>query len=131
MNGRRDALLLLAHGSRDPQWRKPFERLRRRLAARLDGVLVQLAFLELAAPGFDEAMARVAARGRTRVRVVPLFLARGRHLRRDVAARVARSRRRYPGMEIRQLPALGEAPGVLEAIAAWIARQAARPPRER
>ncbi|HEX4927391.1 MAG TPA: CbiX/SirB N-terminal domain-containing protein [Burkholderiales bacterium] len=124
MSERRGAVVLLAHGSRDPQWREPFERLRRLLADRLADAFVELAFLELAEPGFDEAVARIAALGKRRVSVVPLFLARGRHVREDIAALVARAGERFPELEFRELPALGEAPALLDAVAAWIAERA-------
>jgi sirohydrochlorin cobaltochelatase len=123
MSKRSDALVLLAHGSRDPQWRDPPEALRRLLAARLENATVELAFLELAEPGFEEVLARIAAGGNTRVSIVPLFLAAGRHVREDIAGLVARARARYPEVEFRELPALGDAPSVLEAIAAWIAER--------
>jgi len=52
--------------------------------------------------------------------VAPLFLAQGGHLREDIPNLIAAARKRHPELEFRQLPALGDAPGVLEAIAAWI-----------
>ena len=115
------AVILLAHGSRDPEWARPLRRLQRRLRSRLPGTPVELAFLELAVPAFDGALARLARRGAARVTVVPLFLGRGRHLRRDVASLLAGAKKRHPGVALEALPALGDAPAVLEAIAAWIA----------
>ena len=40
------ALVLFAHGSRDPEWARPFEALRARLERRLPATPVVLAFLE-------------------------------------------------------------------------------------
>lgn len=115
------AVILLAHGSRDPEWARPLRRLRRRLRSRLPATPIELAFLELAPPTFDEALARLARRGAARVTVVPLFLGRGRHLGRDVASLLARAKKRHPDVALEALPALGDAPAVLEAIAGWIA----------
>ncbi|HEY3555341.1 MAG TPA: CbiX/SirB N-terminal domain-containing protein, partial [Casimicrobiaceae bacterium] len=44
------AIILYAHGARDPRWAEPFERLRELVAARAPGCLVVLAFLEHRAP---------------------------------------------------------------------------------
>lgn len=115
----KQALVLFAHGSRDAQWAQPFEALRARLAPRFD---VELAFLELMPPTLEEALARLAARGARRVRVVPVFLGQGAHLKRDLPALAAAAGARHPGLEISLEPALGEQPAVIEALAAAIAR---------
>lgn len=83
------ALVLLAHGSRDPAWVAPFE--------------------------------RIVAHGARHVRVVPLFLGVGGHVRKDVPALVERARARHPGIEIEVTASLGEADALLDAVAAWIA----------
>lgn len=113
------ALVLFAHGSRDPQWAAPFEALRAELAPRHD---VELAYLELMAPTLEEAVARLAARGAQRVRVVPLFLGQGAHLKRDLPALIAAAGARHPGIAIDVEPAIGEQPAVIAALAAAIER---------
>lgn len=114
------AILLFAHGSRDPEWAEPFRRLKEMLQSSLPGQRIELAFLEAMAPSFDQAAAGIAAGGSAHVTVAPLFLAQGGHLREDIPNLIAAARKRHPELEFRQLPALGDAPGVLEAIAAWI-----------
>lgn len=114
------AIVLFAHGSRDPEWAQPFERLKGRLQSRLPGHRIELAFLESMPPTFEEAVARIAAVGKVHVTVAPLFLAQGGHLRQDIPNMIAGARKRHPELEFRQLPPLGEVPEVLEAIAAWI-----------
>lgn len=113
------ALILFAHGSRDAHWARPFEALRAQLAPRYD---VELAFLELMPPTLGEAVSRLAARGARRVRVVPVFLAQGAHLKRDLPALAAQAGARHPGLEIVLEPALGEQPEVIAALAAAIGR---------
>ena len=114
------AILLFAHGSRDPEWAGPFRRLEGLLRTRLPGRHIELAFLESMPPTFEEAAARIAGAGKVQVIVAPLFLGQGGHLREDIPNRIALACKRHPGLEFRQLPPLGDAPGVLEAIAAWI-----------
>jgi len=113
------ALILFAHGSRDAQWAAPLERLRDELAPHCD---VELAFLELMRPTLEEAVARLALRGAARVRVVPVFLGQGAHLKRDLPALADAARARHPGMSIELEPAIGEQPAVVSALAAAILR---------
>jgi sirohydrochlorin cobaltochelatase len=120
-----DACVLLAHGSRDPAWVAPFERIAARVRAiRPDAGEVALAYLEHARPDLAEAVDGVVARGARRVRVVPLFLGVGGHVRKDVPALVESARARHPGIEIAVTASLGEADAVLEAVADWIASSA-------
>jgi sirohydrochlorin cobaltochelatase len=115
----KQALVLFAHGSREAQWVQPFEALRDQLAPRYD---VELAYLELMAPTLEEAVARLVARGARQVRVVPVFLGQGGHLKRDLPALAERARAPHPGLELRLEPAIGEQPAVIAALAAAIAR---------
>ncbi|MEO8718567.1 MAG: CbiX/SirB N-terminal domain-containing protein [Burkholderiales bacterium] len=65
---------------------------------------------------------RGAARGARRVRVAPVFLGQGAHLKRDLPARAAAAGARHPGVAIEIEAAIGEQPTVIAALAAAIAR---------
>jgi len=82
------AVILFAHGAREPEWAQPFESIRDRLRAA--GMQVELAFLEFMSPSLDEAAARLAGKGIDTVVIVPLFLAQGAHLKRELPAMVER-----------------------------------------
>jgi sirohydrochlorin cobaltochelatase len=118
------AILLFAHGARDPEWAQPFQRLRAALLARTPGAMVELAYLELMQPDLAVAMDALASRGATAVSVVPVFMAQGGHLKRDLPQRIAEVSARHPGLRIALQPAIGEAQAVIEAMAAHIAAQA-------
>ena len=113
-----DGLILFAHGARDARWREPFERLAAKVAAQRPNVLVRLAFLEMMQPDLGAAADDLAARGCTSIRVVPVFLGQGGHVREDLPAVVARVRARYPTLAIDLREAVGEDDAVLERIAA-------------
>jgi len=55
---------------------------------------------------------------------VPLFLAQGAHLKRELPAMVAKIRKRHANTEFRVTAALGEAPEIVAAIAEWVQRAA-------
>lgn len=116
-----DAILLYAHGARDPQWAEPVRRIAERLADRRPDAYVACAYLEHLPPDLATAVADARALGARRVTLVPLFLGRGGHLQRDLPEIVARVEALHGDVSIRVMPSLGEAPEVLDAIAGWIA----------
>ena len=116
------AVILFAHGAREPDWAKPIENIRDRL--REGGVRVELAFLEIMSPALEEAARTLAAEAHKTVTIVPLFLAQGAHLKRELPAMVAKIRKRHAKTEFRVTPALGEAPEIVTAITEWVQRAA-------
>jgi sirohydrochlorin cobaltochelatase len=121
-DGAGTAIVLFAHGSRDPEWAAPFRAIQRKLTDAKPDVQVELAFLELMQPSLPEAVDRLAASGCRRVTVAPLFMAQGAHLKRDLAALIGELRARH-SIEIVALPAAGESEAVIDAISAWLAAQ--------
>jgi sirohydrochlorin cobaltochelatase len=115
------AIILFAHGARDPEWTRPFERLREALQALLPGADVELAYLELMQPDLKEAASRLVARGAGAISVVPVFMAQGGHLKRDLPRRVEEARALHPGVGITLQPAIGETQAVIDAMARHIA----------
>jgi len=113
-------LILFGHGAREPRWREPFDRLRTIVASRYDGP-VELAFLESMVPALGEACETVVRAGAHRIIVVPLFLASGGHLRKELPSLLAAAQARS-GVPVASVPAAGEDEGVLAAIAAYCVR---------
>jgi len=118
------AVILFAHGAREPEWARPFEDVRDRL--RSDRLRVELAYLEIMKPSLEEAARLLVAEGVRLVIVVPLFLAQGKHLKRQLPEMLAALRRKHVGTEFRAMPALGDEPEILAAITAWVKRAARR-----
>jgi sirohydrochlorin cobaltochelatase len=113
----KQGIVLVAHGSRDPEWSRPFERLAAALEKRLPAVAVALAYLEHG-PSIDEALAALVAKGAGAIRVVPVFLGAGGHVKDDIPRLVAAAN---PPVPVTVDPAIGEQAGVLDAIAEGIA----------
>jgi sirohydrochlorin cobaltochelatase len=122
-----NALVLLGHGARDPDWAAPLLRVRETLACAKPALAVEPAFLDFMTPTLEDAVAALVGRGAARIVVVPVFLAQGGHLKRDVPRRLDALRRKYPGCALRLAPAVGEASEVIAAIAAQAAAQAELP----
>ena len=114
-------LILFAHGARDPRGAEPFEAIRQPLLADAPGRRVELAYLELMQPTLPALASALYAEGVRHVVLVPLFLAAGSHLRRDLPAMVSEIEAAHPGLSLDVRPPLGEAPEMRQAIAHWLA----------
>ncbi|KAB2967635.1 CbiX/SirB N-terminal domain-containing protein [Zoogloea sp.] len=117
----KEAIILFAHGARDPEWAKPAQRVAAALRSLRPETRVEVAFLEFMEPALADAVESAAASGASSIRVVPLFLAQGGHLKRDVPVLVEAARARHPGCRIELVAAVGEDEGVVQAMAAFAA----------
>lgn len=108
-------LILFAHGSRNPAWRKPFERLLKNIVKRGECQAV-LAFGEFMSPGLVKAAQTLAAADVKKAVIVPLLLGGGLHVRGDLP-RLAAQARAASGIKLRVARAIGEDAAVLNAIA--------------
>jgi sirohydrochlorin cobaltochelatase len=113
-------IVLIAHGARDPDWATPFRALRDRIAKRARERPVELAFLEHAMPDLQGAVQALHARGVTDILLVPMFLGRGGHLKRDVPRLVEEVTRALPGVTVTTLPAPAEDEAMLDLFTDWI-----------
>ncbi len=117
MNG----IILLAHGSRDPHWVSPFEKIRAAVESRKPDCAVALAYLENTMPDFAAAVDSLVARGVTSIKVVPLFLGPGGHVRGDVPQLIERASAKHARLNFDVKPFIGDAHNVLDAIADYAA----------
>jgi sirohydrochlorin cobaltochelatase len=115
---KKTCLILLAHGSPDPRWRAPFEKLAATLKAELGAGRVKLAYLEYVAPSLEEVAGELAreGEGQCRLRILPLFMSGGGHVTRDIPDLVAALGWKYPEIVAEILPPVGEHPRVVAAI---------------
>ena len=119
-----EANILFAHGARDPDWAGPFAAIQTQVQTARPGVQVELAFQDFMTPTLEGAAARCAAHGARRIVLVPLFMAQGGHLKQDLPRLVGKLREQHPQIELRVMPAIGDAPEILQAISDWVLRSA-------
>ncbi|SNS70759.1 sirohydrochlorin cobaltochelatase [Noviherbaspirillum humi] len=120
------ALVLFAHGARDPRWAEPFKRLQQIIQAQQPDLTVSLAFLELMEPRLPALTAELEASGHTQITVVPVFFGQGGHVLRDLPLILDELRQKHPEMTVKAVPAVGEDEAVLNAIAAYCIGSLAR-----
>lgn len=119
---KRRALVLFAHGARDPRWAEPFQRLQEIAQAQLPDDLVALAFLDLMAPGLPELVPQLLQSGCKEVTVVPVFFGQAGHLQRDLPLIVEKLQQEHPQLILKIAAAVGEDSRVLKAIAQYCVR---------
>jgi sirohydrochlorin cobaltochelatase len=120
------AVILFAHGARDPDWAMPFKTIKAQLQAARPGMQIELAFQDFMTPTLDQAVAQVEARGAKRIVLVPLFMAQGGHLKQDLPRLAAKIREQHPQIELELQSAIGDVPEILQAIADWVLRASAK-----
>jgi len=118
-------IVLFAHGSRDPEWAQPFQKIRNALVGARPECEVRLSYLDHMSPSLPEALADLNSAGVTSVQIVPLFFGLGGHLKEDLPRLAAEAPR---GLQVSIAPPIGEQEAVIEAIAAAIARGAPASP---
>ena len=111
------ASVLFAHGSRDPLWHRPMQAVAQRVERRLPSARVTCAYLELSSPSLDDAVQQLVDEGCTQVRVVPMFLGVGKHVREDLPKMLQSLIDQHPLIEFEPLPAVGEHPELLNLMA--------------
>src|SRR5438874_1755190 len=113
----RNALLLIAHGSRQDEANADLHAVVEALRGRGTFAVVEASYLELAEPGIEEGAARCVEQGAERVVLLPYFLSAGVHVRRDLAEARDRLAARFPGVEFRLAEPLGRHPLLLDVVA--------------
>jgi len=103
-----ECVVLLAHGSKDPRWRVPFEHILRVAQGEAGEERVRLAYMEFIEPTLMDVARTCVGQGICRIRVFPLFLAMGAHLATDIPRQTDEVREQFPQLAVEVLTALGE-----------------------
>jgi sirohydrochlorin cobaltochelatase len=116
-NTHKQAVILFAHGSRDPLWRRPIEAVADQIKQISPDNAVACAFLELTEPDLPSTVARLIESGVNAIRIVPMFLGVGRHAREDLPLLLKDLIAQYPSVNFELRKAIGEEPELTLAMA--------------
>ncbi|CAL9450542.1 sirohydrochlorin chelatase [Streptomyces griseomycini] len=121
------ALVVVAHGSRDPRALITVRALLDRVRALRPGLPVHLGHIELNAPLLPDTLAELDARATGAAVLVPLLLSRGHHVKRDIPEMAAEAR-----LHTRVAAPLGPHPLLVDALHARLTEAGwpAHAPRE-
>ena len=103
-------LIVIAHGSRKPEWRRSVEGIVSFLEEQAGADAVRLAYMDHGPPTLMEVLSEEIAGGIATFHVLPLFLADEGHVTGDVRPMVKKAHARFEGVEIELLPAVGQQP---------------------
>ncbi|WP_405977991.1 sirohydrochlorin chelatase [Streptomyces sp. NBC_00158] len=104
------ALLVIAHGSRDPRHAATVHALVGRARSLRPGLRVETAFLDFNGPTVSQALASLYLSGVREVVALPLLLTRAFHAKADIPAVLAESAVRLPDLSVRVADVLGPHP---------------------
>jgi sirohydrochlorin ferrochelatase len=110
------ALLLIAHGSREPDANDDLHALAAELRRMGEYAIVEASFLELAEPTIETAARRCVEQGAERLILLPYFLSAGVHVKRDLERHRDALAAQYPGVEVRLAQPLGRHPVLREIV---------------
>lgn len=106
-------IILLAHGSSDQRWCQTFEKLATPTLESVAGS--RIAYMELAEPSLETIISEGKTDGIDTFTIIPLFLAAGRHLRKDVPGMIEELQATHD-VTITLAPPIGENPQLGHAI---------------
>lgn len=103
-------IVLIAHGSKAPKWKLPFEELATKLKKDIGENKISLAYLESIPPTLLEVISESVKKGFNNIMVLPLFMSGGGHVDKDIPEKIKEVKKKFPKIKIKQLPPIGENP---------------------
>ena len=97
------ANILLAHGSKDPRWREPFETLLKRIRKKSPKKKFCLCYLELCRPSLSETINNLT-KNNFKISIInihPIFLSAGVHFNKDIQTIVFDLQSIYPYLKFK------------------------------
>lgn len=111
------AIVLLAHGSRDPAWHQSILAVQKCIGQQAPELLVACAYLELSTPELPQAAAQLVQQGATQIAVLPMFLGIGKHAREDIPPLIDGLRLQFPNVRFTLQASVGESPQLIALLA--------------
>lgn len=113
---RNSAILIIAHGSRRAQANADLARLAETLRPRVREEIIEIAYLELAAPTIPDGLAACVQRGADLIFMLPYFLSAGAHVTDDLQEFRRRFLVDHPDKQCRICPPIGLHPLVVDIL---------------
>jgi sirohydrochlorin ferrochelatase len=120
-----DAVLYVGHGSRSETSRQQARQLFAACRERVNIPIQELCFLELAAPSIFAGISQCAARGASKIAVVPLLLLPAKHAKTDIPRELAKGKQAFPRIDLVCGEPFGQHPLLMEMLAAAVKTSAA------
>ncbi len=109
-------IALLAHGSRDDRWKKPFILLENKLRKSMRQVITKVAYLQDSEPDIWAVVDDMAQAGVDQIVIAPMFLAVGAHSRKDFPIIAKELKEKYSDISFEWTEVIGEWEETLDAL---------------
>lgn len=96
----KEAVILLAHGSRVPEAGEGMERVAERLREEMPGWVVETCYMSRLGPHFPEVFEKCVEKGARKIVLIPYFLHSGLHMVLDIPKMMQEKARQFPGVRL-------------------------------
>lgn len=104
---KREAILIIAHGSKVKETDQIMEQYMKALRHKDSEVRYEKCYLQLMEPSLDSAIEKLVADGVDKIIAFPFFLFNGNHIREDIPMELSKILERHPNLEIKFLENIG------------------------
>lgn len=96
----KEAIILLAHGSRVPEAGNGMERVVQRLREKLRNCIVEACYMSRLGPHFPEVFEKCVAQGAKNIILIPYFLHTGLHMVLDIPKMMQEEVKKFPAVKL-------------------------------
>ncbi len=100
MTSKDEAIIILAHGSRNVQAAEEFLRLANLVQERLPSYRIEPVFFQFSENNLHQGLKKLTISGYKKVKIVPVFLFEGVHIKEDIPKVISEEKRNFPDLEI-------------------------------
>jgi len=112
-----NGIIVLAHGSREPETMKTMEEIIRMIKEKTNNSMIRAAFFQFAAPSLEESVCALIEEGISDIRIVPYFLFSGIHIREDIPKVISKLEKEFPNIKLSVSETLGADERLAEIVA--------------
>jgi sirohydrochlorin ferrochelatase len=122
LEDRLNALILLAHGSRDPLGSQPLAQIKRWVQSARPDLDVREAYLSLNEPTLEACLQGLHHEGCAQATVLPMLVSRGHHLNVELPVLIDDLQARFPSLRLSVSPHLGSDAAIVDLVLARAAQ---------
>lgn len=109
-------ILIIAHGSREPETVKTMEEVFSMVKEKLSHILMEQAYMEFCDVNLAKGLDKLVKQGADNIVVVPYFLFSGIHIREDIPHEIEEYLSVHPGIKVTLGHTLGADPRIAEVL---------------
>ena len=113
---KKDAVLIIAHGSKVKETDDIMKKYQQELIAKMPETQIEYCYLQLMAPSIEDVVKSLYEAGIRTIKAFPFFIFNGNHIKEDIPEVLSAIKAQYPGLDITFLENIGYDEKVLDLI---------------